>query len=91
MLKLSHSTRKLVIFSQASVSSAPPLKSGLLATKPTVRPSSRASAGDRHLAEARLQLEEAALVDDGADDVAHVVDLRALLRQQLGDAGHGLA
>ena len=41
MLKLSHSTRKLVIFSQASVSSAPPLNSGLLATMPTVRPPMR--------------------------------------------------
>ena len=42
MLKESQSTRKLVIFSQASVSSAPPLTSGLLATMPTQRPSSRA-------------------------------------------------
>ena len=44
MLKLSHSTRKLVIFSHASVSSAPPFTSGLLATMPTVRPPMRDSA-----------------------------------------------
>ena len=91
MLKLSHSTRKLVIFSQASVSSAPPLTSGLLATMPTVRPPMRDERRDRHLAEARLELEEAVLVDDGADDAAHVVDLRALGRQQLDDVAHAVA
>src|SRR4029079_6287245 len=45
----------------------------------------------RHLAETGLELEEAALVDHGADDVSHVVDLRALLGQQLDDTRHGLA
>ncbi|MNC86059.1 hypothetical protein D3C83_16890 [compost metagenome] len=43
MLKESHSTMKLVAFWQASASSAPPLYIGLLAMKPTVFPSSRAS------------------------------------------------
>ena len=44
MLKESHSTRKLVALSQASTSIAPPLTCGLLAMKPTLRPSMRASA-----------------------------------------------
>ena len=43
MLNESHSTMKLVAFWQASASSAPPLNSGLLAMKPTLLPSSRAS------------------------------------------------
>ena len=46
---------------------------------------------DRHLAEASLQLEQAILVDDLAHDAAHVVDLRALGRQQPDDVAHTLA
>ena len=42
-LKLSQSTMKFVILEQASASRAPPLKRGLEATMPTVRPSSLAS------------------------------------------------
>src|ERR1043166_9341562 len=43
-LNESHSTMKLVTLLQASTSSAPPLNIGLLAMKPTLLPSSRASA-----------------------------------------------
>jgi hypothetical protein len=47
MLKLSHSTTNSVILSQDWPSMAPPLRMGLLAMKPTVRPSSRASTVSR--------------------------------------------
>ncbi len=76
---------KLVIFSQASASSAPPLYERVVGDDADGAPVQAREPGDRDLAEARLQLEEAVGVDHRADDLAHVVDLRAAQRQQVED------
>src|SRR5918996_108529 len=71
MLNESHSTMKLVTFWHASASSAPPLKKGLFAMKPTVLPSRRASTVAMDLPKRSLSTNVVDLVPRLGNDLEH--------------------
>ena len=79
-LKASQVRTNRAAFSLASMSRVPANCIGWLATTPTERPSTRPKPTRMLGAHSGLHLEELAVVDDGLDDVVHVVGLVGAVR-----------
>ena len=87
MLNASHVRTKRAAFDDESMSSTPASACGWLPTMPTDAAAEPREAADDVLGEARLQLEERALVDDGLDHALDVVRLRRLVGDELVELG----
>ena len=88
MLKQSQKRTKRAAFIDASMSSTPASTAGWFATTPTARPPMRAKPTTMFCAYGLGDLEEVPVVDDGADDVLHVVRLVRLERDHRVELGH---
>ena len=79
---------KRAALSAESTNSAPPLCTGLLATMPTGRPSSRPKPDDHLGREQRLHLEEAVGVEQPVEQVVHVERDVLVGRHDVGGERH---